>query len=284
MWAQVAKSNIKARIPFKSMLRAAVRAVAPYRTVASNDRIAFRQGTEIVGHALKHGAKLDRVLEIGTGWMPTIPYLFHAAGAGEIVMTDVERLIDAETAEAARTFVGARLNDVAVGLPIHHLYENMSRPLNSLYLCPFDWAKVEPGSVDVVYSRTVLEHIRLDDLRQILADGRKYLRPGGLAVHVIDNSDHYEHRDKSLSRLNFLRYPDIAWEAMHWKTGSYQNRLRHSNYIRLFEAAGYDIIDAVAEVDQKTLANMPPLAPRFAVYGREDLATLTTTIIARNPG
>ncbi len=286
MWTQVALSSAKACIFFRNEIRTALRRFRPYASEPANDQLAFRQGLEIIRQAKLAGGKLGRVLEIGTGWVPTIPYLFHAAGAGEIVMTDVEELIDAHTHAAAKAFVAKNIDEIAdqLNLSADVARANLERPFAGLYMCPFDRSRVAARSIDVVYSRTVLEHISPPTLEHILSDGRDYLAPGGLSIHVIDNSDHFEHRDKSLSRINFLRYPDWIWRMTHLNIQSYQNRLRHSDYIRLFQQAGYDLLHVEGEAHAGCLEELKTmkLAPRFKGYTPNDLATLTSLIVARN--
>ena len=59
--------------------------------------------------------------------------------------------------------------------------------------------------MDIVISRVVLEHIPPAQLRCLHDDFARALRQGGIVSHVVDNSDHREHRDKRLSRIEFLR-------------------------------------------------------------------------------
>jgi hypothetical protein len=137
----------------------------------------------------------------------------------------------------------------------------------------------------LVYSQTVLEHIAPPILESILRDGRDYLRRSGLSIHFIDNSDHYQHRDESLPRLNYLRYPDWVWRMSQWNGQGYQNRLRQSDYARLFQAAGYEVLQVEGHADAGCLHDLKSmkLASRFTRYDHEDLATLTTLVIAQNP-
>lgn len=288
MWNQVAVLSIKACIPFKRQIRDVVRRVRPYASAdPDNDELAMRQGLEIIRRARHAGCPLDRVLEIGTGWIPTIPYLLHAVGAGEVIMTDVEKLLDDSTHRTASSFVAANVERISryLDMPVETLQTNLRRPFNSLYMHPFDRDRVSPASVDLVYSRTVLEHIAPPILETILRDGRDYLRRGGLSIHFIDNSDHYQHRDDSLPRLNYLRYPDWVWRMSQWNGQGYQNRLRQSDYAKLFHAVGYEVLQVEGQADAGCLHDLKSmnLASRFTGYDHEDLATLTTLVIARNP-
>ena len=72
--------------------------------------------------------------------------------------------------------------------------------------------------------------------------------------HVIDMSDHFEHHDKSISRVNFLKYGDSAWSVTGWNAQNYQNRPRHHEFIALFRRAGFEILRELAEPDPLALA------------------------------
>src|SRR5690606_26401813 len=122
------------------------------------------------------GCRLNRVLEIGTGWIPTIPHLFHAAGAGQVIMTDVEALLDDGTREMARRFVIGNVARIGrhLGMSSNAVRANLERPFDHIYMHPFDRKRIATASIDLVYSRTVLEHIRPAHLAVILQDGRDY--------------------------------------------------------------------------------------------------------------
>ena len=53
--------------------------------------------------------------------------------------------------------------------------------------------------IDLVTSRAVLEHIPRAELQRVIKEMRRILRPTGVMVHTIDNSDHWQRstRDQS---------------------------------------------------------------------------------------
>ena len=64
----------------------------------------------------------------------------------------------------------------------------------------------------------------------------------GITTHSIDYSDHYARSDRRLSRFNFLKYDDAQWRPFNSGL-QYVNRLRHSDYVRLFREAGFAILE-----------------------------------------
>ena len=67
------------------------------------------------------------------------------------------------------------------------------------------------------------------------------LAPDSVMCHVIDNSDHWEHGDKRLSRINYLRYRPFTWRLVNPAGQGIQNRMRHSEYLAFFQMRGFDI-------------------------------------------
>ena len=98
-------------------------------------------------------------------------------------------------------------------------------------------------SVDFVWSKDVLEHVRCSEFSDLMCELRRVIRPDGLCSHQIDLKDHL---GKS---LNNLRFPEHIWES-RWVTNSgfYTNRIRYSEMINKFEAAGFSV--EVVDVDR----------------------------------
>jgi hypothetical protein len=86
--------------------------------------------------------------------------------------------------------------------------------------------------------------------------------------------------DARLSRIDFLRYGDQIWNLLCIDN---TNRLRHSDYIAMFRAAGFEIVFEHVFIDptsQDALSKVP-LAARFQGMAPDDIATTWSNIIAR---
>jgi hypothetical protein len=127
--------------------------------------------------------------------------------------------------------------------------------------------------VDCSCSNEVLEHVPADQLPQLLAALRAVTK--GVTTHSIDYSDHYARTDRNVSRLNFLRYSDDEWRPFN-SGRQYVNRLRHSDYLRLFTAAGFRIVEESSE------QGPPPadVAEQFRGYAPHDLFAIRGRIVA----
>jgi SAM-dependent methyltransferase len=139
---------------------------------------------------------------------------------------------------------------------------------------------LEAGSIDAATSTSVLEHIGPDDLAAILRELRRILAPGGLCSFAVDYHDHFAGADPAIDGLHFLRFTDAEWERFNSDL-QFQNRLRHDDYVAMFEAAGFELVEVRPIVDPAFPAE-PVVAERFA--GRSDLAIGDGWFVLRNPG
>ncbi|MGN8158617.1 methyltransferase domain-containing protein [Salinisphaera sp. SWV1] len=283
-------------MPFRQDLIKYKRIVTPYRTNPDNDWLALEQGLDQIELIRAyHGDLTGKVaLEMGTGWQPTIPMLLSLLDCEKIILTDVERLISYSTVVDAMSFISQNREKIAarLGLSPDGVARSLGRALSSdfdellknlrmSYVAPYRISEFEPGSVDVIYSRAVLEHIARDDLAIIFKEQRSLLKSGGVMCHIIDNSDHWEHKDKALSRVNFLRYNALSWRVINSRGQLYQNRMRHSEYVKLLESCGYRIVFEKCDMDSnaaKDAASMK-LAKRFRKFDSRDLAGVTSYLV-----
>lgn len=277
----VARLAVSNRIPFGSELRSLKRRAFGYAPSESNlrDTVAtfhsMRQAIEAQGHSL-HDA---RVLEIGSGWFPVIPILCKAHGARSVLMTDLHRHMDDVTVRATEDYL--ERSGAIQGRRFSSLRAMKEAGID--YAAPLDLSRVGSGSVDLVLSRTVLEHIPPAQIVALHAALRPKVASQGLWVHQVDNSDHLEHRDKSISRLNFLTWSERKHELLSaiMKTG--ENRLRHHEYGPLFERAGLMVLADIKDLHAATLvrAKSLPLKPPYDVMAPEDLAILTSMFVLK---
>ncbi|WP_198369864.1 class I SAM-dependent methyltransferase [Roseomonas rosulenta] len=285
----VANSALRGVLPFQGALRRLKRRLRPYRDDPANSDYCLTQGLEQIEALRAAGVAIEGsdVLEFGSGWVPIIPLVFALAGARRVILTDVARLMDEHTTERAKEVIAGRIHDVATVLrqTADELWLRLRTPFTPSYLVPWDAETHPTKSVDIVISRAVLEHVPAETIRHFLGQFHRILRPNGAMCHVIDNSDHWQHRDRSLSRVDFLRYEDNGWR---WRVAqvneqSFQNRLRHSDYRRMLAEAGFTIAGEVGTPDARCLVDLQDLklARRFQGRDMDDLAILESLFVAR---
>jgi SAM-dependent methyltransferase len=291
--------SCKGVIPFKDGLREIKYLLVPYVPDPSNNDWTIQQGLMQI-EALRAVRPLENavVMEVGSGWQPLIPALYSLAGAGRVYLTDLRRLCQTASFETAlaslRLYrdrilkslgIGEKAFDDAVAWkPSDGLAEGFKR-LRLEYLAPCDCRHLDlaAGSLDVVTSRAVLEHIPPDVIQGIFTESFRLLKPGGLACHIVDNSDHWQHSDNSISRVNFLKFPDSVFRWTYLNGLNYQNRLRHSEYLEMLTKSGFTMLREERDVDQPSVAALQtlPLADRFRRFTVEDLATMNSFLLAR---
>lgn len=292
------RDGLKSLIPFQPALRRLKRALVPYATDPSNDPGLLADVLDQIAALGARGRAVQGsvVVEIGTGWKPILPVAYWLAGAARIISVDQERLLDAHTIGQGVRFVLARREQVAARIAGEGLAERLARLDAAVaggqdllevmaidYRAPFDFRRLPDDTADLIVSRDVLEHVPEGILAQLLAESRRILRAGGMHCHTIDMSDHWEHGDKSISRINFLQYEGALWDFACLNPQNYQNRLRRFEYVDLFRKAGLDVLAVSGAPDPRALeaAGRLALCRRYIGVAREELAVLTTTLIAR---
>jgi SAM-dependent methyltransferase len=133
---------------------------------------------------------------------------------------------------------------------------------------------------DLIYSHTVLEHVPRKDLLPLLAECRRILRPRGIVSCFIGYADHWHYFDGSITPYNFLQYSEKEW-GKYSPSFQYQNRLRHSDYLKIFEEAGFEIVEANPRSESDAVFDTVRLHPEFAGYEREDLKIIEAWIVGR---
>ncbi len=135
---------------------------------------------------------------------------------------------------------------------------------------------IPSGSVDLVWSQAVLEHVRKAELGETARELRRILRPDGIMSHQVDFKDHLG------GRLNSLRFAETVWEGdLFSRSGFYTNRLRLSQLEQMFREAGF-----TAERRHLTKWSQLP-TPRarmdaaFASLADDDLLTSDAHLILR---
>lgn len=246
-------------------------------------------------------------MEVGTGQSLNIPILLWVLGAERIICLDLQRNVTPTRVRSQLDFYRAHRTWLVEamrgkGTSVHRLdkllalaekspkrlVQRVLALCNVSYLAPADAGDIDlpARSIDIHCSNNVLEHVPPKSLYRLLGTARRLLKPGGLCVHTIDLSDHFAASDPAISSVNFLRFNQEAWDS-HSSAFMYMNRLRGSQYRRIFENCGFDVLDWDSEVDMSALnlieSGELELAEQFRGLEATDLAT-TRAIFVALPG
>lgn len=239
------------------------------------------------------------MLEVGTGWFPTLPFCFYLGGAKTCHTFDLHRHLSGrdtqrmlqrlsvhrEAISTATNYARDLVDSAYAALDLSEAATALQRA-GILYHAPADASSTElpANSVDIAYSNSVLEHVPTDVIQAIFHEMQRVLRPGGISMHSVNCGDHYAYFDRTLSPIHYLTYSAARWKV--WNNDIlYQNRLRPSDFLRMTEIAGLDVIMVKARPNPELLAQLSHLqiAPEFAAYSPEELCTTSIDFVARKP-
>jgi len=239
-------------------------------------------------------------LEVGTGWFPTLPICFYLAGAQKCITLDLQPLIKFDRTQYMIGHLECHIADIASLLgeketTVRSRWMQLSRAtdLSGLlsqarieYIAPADASATDlpDGSVDVVFSNSVLEHVEPDLLVPIMREARRIVKPGGITMHSVDCQDHYSYFDPRISPVNFLRFSSRDWEFWNNRI-QYQNRLRAEDFVSAAVEAGFEILLNRQKPRPELLKNISRLsiANEFRRYSIEQLCTTTVDFVATPP-
>ena len=243
---------------------------------------------QFVEHCQGNDLSRAQFYEFGAGWNLAGPLALYCLGANRQIVIDITRCARLDLVNR----VIAELEHYAgkvprrPGTPLLALKELESR-LGIAYHAPADTYRtgLADNSVDCITNTFTLEHIPTTDVRGLLRECKRVLKPGGLLLSMIDYQDHYSYRDARMSVYNFLQYSEREWKwfnsALH-----YQNRLRHCQYRQMFAEAGFETIleelQGPAPGDVDCLKSMR-VSAEFRQFSFDDLTVRGSQMVCRRP-
>jgi hypothetical protein len=102
--------------------------------------------------------------------------------------------------------------------------------------------------------------------------------------HGVDHSDHRANTDPRVNRFDFLRFEEPLWRLLCLNPQDYTNRLRHSDYLALFERTGHHVLrERVFRLEDELIEALGhmTLARQFRDKPLRDLATTWSHIVTR---
>lgn len=240
-----------------------------------------------------------RIFELGTGWFAIIPIGMYLQGAAEIWTWDIighlrkdtfkrtlELFIQFDESGLLRQFLPdlkqervKRLYEVAANtqrLNPRQLLEQLD--IHAL-IGDARQSNIDSHSIDFVFSHQVLEHLSRQHIASMLAEFRRLLHDSGVTCHHIGLADQFASFDATITPFNFLKYSRLQWKLFD-NSIIPQNRLRISDYRKIFAEAGFRI-DAEDNLmgDPKDLRSIQ-LAQEFRSYSFDELLVLYSWMVA----
>ena len=249
--------------------------------------------------AEKHGAIADgmRVMELGTGWVHWEALFTRLFYEVEVVLFDVwdnrgfdgfrnyathlaERLPSLETRDAAaREKASALLGRVLECAVFDEVY----RLLGCRYVVDAEGRldALEDGSLDLVFSSEVMEHIPASTLPRLANDLARVLTARGHVNQHIVEADHLCLYAPGMHAKSYLRFSDREWARWFDNRVQYMNRWQHSDFVRLFRKHGFAIVDQ--EITNSVDTASIEVDPRWREYDKADLDATVTRLLVRRP-
>jgi len=225
-----------------------------------------------------------RMLEYGPGDVPGVAVLMVAYGASQVVCVDRFPMVRM----SPKNVQIVKLMLERMPLPLRDRAEACFRqathpesgfePKLINYLIQPSGLSGLSNEIDLVISRAVLEHV--NDLPATFRDMHGALKPGGIAIHLVDLKSHGLHRENP---LDFLCWPTWLWSLMYSAKGV-PNRLRINAYRDAVAQSGLEVIamkpTLLASPDD-VRAVRPDLAKPFKALSEDDLSWLGFWLVCR---
>jgi SAM-dependent methyltransferase len=185
---------------------------------------------EVIDTARTEGIDIEgaKVLEIGPGHSLGLAVALLAAGAAKSCVVDVIRFADINDIDPLQ-MVLKRCEEEGLSTRQSYDIRKILRELNYYIVKADKRYPIEDNEIDVSYSFYAGEHIR--DVKQVLREVHRVLKPGGVCTFAIDLRDHFHFEG---NWLNFLRYEPRLWESMCSHRGKWSNRLLAPDWRTLF--------------------------------------------------
>lgn len=190
-------------------------------------------------------------LELGTGNSPDIAFLMLLSGASRSIMVDTEPFMKVPFQEGKEyEQLVNYLSNASSSIKFPQLPANLNAvDLNEiaarLEYVNYDGVHLPlpDASVDIIYSKSVLEHVR--EPQQLFQELRRISKPGAIHLHIVDLRDHFHIKDDNTAEgnwLEFLQYDEETWERRCVKTHGWCNRLRLQSWYPIVREAGFEIL------------------------------------------
>ncbi len=275
--------------------------------MAANPMGGLSAGIDIYNHIKCNNINpLDKIFfEVGTGTVPLVPLSLFLLGCKKTISVDLNPYINdlmfkqclrymINNEKHIRNLFGEKVVNERLKTLIEHLISNEYSRKNILELCNIEYqspmdarkTKLNDSSIDFFISKNVFEHIPKSELQDIIIEANRIVKPNGLFINHIDYIDHYSYSDKSINKINFLKYSDKQWNFYAGNKYAYTNRMRHSDFIDLFKILNHQIIEEQPETNndilEKLNSNLIYLDKKFKDKSCQDLSIMSAWIISRH--
>lgn len=240
-----------------------------------------------------------RLLDIGSGWHPTIPLLWHSFGNDQQTLVDICPNMNArQVADTIKYFREVvESPNWSHRSAIKRLPEQSARvasdaatalkPLGIRYEAPYgDYLQRHPDHFDMVICTQVLQHIPKAVHLQIFKELFHCMKPGGLFHATVHFVGQFRSPHLREGQYEHLTLSPATWDG--WINSSMMgfNRLKGPDYRETLEQSGFRIREfklTTPTPDDLAELRRTKVHPSFSRYSELDLATRGVFFVAEKP-
>jgi hypothetical protein len=239
---------------------------------------------------LKNASHLD----LGAGWLPSVPMTFYALGTPRQYLVDITPHLEPQAVietikqfravapRAERKF--ARIPELPpAGEPLNAMLER----LGMTYAAPYDeLARRIDSTVNFATATHMLLHLDQKTLLSVFRTVHRFLAPGGYFLAQLHLRQLFDGLNSRTSPFFSLRYSEAFWERVVNSPMMSYNRFKARDYRATLETAGFEIAHFDVEPgrpEDLELLKRARIHPMFAHYSAEELAARHLFFVARKP-
>lgn len=179
------------------------------------------------------------LLELGPGDSLLTGLFSYIQGSSHTWLIDTGDFIDNDPKFYQR-IINSRTTDINFCTRRFHFsdIEDMCQQLNITYLTNGlkSLETLQDEQIDFIFSHSVLEHVKKNELKELIQQLYRIQSRGGYSSHNIDYQDHLG------GGINNLRFSNATWESSIFSnSGFYTNRVNAHEMHQLFKKAGFTI-------------------------------------------
>lgn len=180
------------------------------------------------------------MLELGPGDSLAAALFGYVFGARRTYLVDVGNFVSTDLSLYSDMFCQiVESQPRKVSTPDFSSLDTMLDSIGAVYLCDGvdSLKRIESNSVDFIFSQSVLEHIKLAEMEDLMAQLFRISKVGSVASHNIDYMDHLG------GGQNHLRFSKALWESEFLSmSGFYTNRIPAGLMHQNFKRYGYELM------------------------------------------
>lgn len=243
------------------------------------------------------------VLEVGTGWHGVDLIIFFLLGARQITTVDHHQYLTLDGIRASvryfkeskclrrlemLNFQEERWEFLKTKCTQTNSLTDLLNLLNVKYIISdssnFGDLPVEPDSIDLFYSESVLQRIPGDHLQRFMKYvGDTLMKEHAVFFHRTDQKDinSQDHVDSNLWGLRYLKYSDFFFNTFISGKLNSQNRLRESDFLEIIDKSTLSALYLESYLRKEDINRLRKvrLCRKFQAKDLQDLATRASKIV-----